>query len=141
MPETEPTAQPAPHAPALGPKPTAAVARPLPKPSQPGRFANLPKSAQPRIRVLNGCGAQGVCKGAAEKLTQHKIKILAQDVTNAPNFKVTHSIVKTSRENLEWARCVAGLLGLDKHIQIIPGQQPYATVTVVIGQDYEQYLK
>lgn len=102
---------------------------------------NPPAGQQPRVRILNGCGVQGVCRLAADKLGQRSIRILPQDVTNGPSFKVNRSIVKTSRQNLEWARTVAGILGLDRNIQIVPDKESSSAVTVIVGKDYQEWLK
>jgi len=102
----------------------------------------LPKSGQPIIRVLNGCGAQGVCKLAADKLARHHVRLNPKNLTNAPSFNFANSMVKTSSKNLPWAHAVAKMLGIgENQIQIVPDNVSYPAVTVVVGKDYPNWVK
>jgi LCP family protein required for cell wall assembly len=120
------------------PRPAAAPAAPV----SPLVKVALPKSGQPIIRVLNGCGVQGVCKLAADKLARHHVRLNPKNLTNAPNFNFSASVVKTSSKNLPWAHAVAKMLGIgENQIQIVPDNVSYPAVTVVVGKDYPAWVK
>lgn len=126
--ETEEPAQPA-VVPTL--RPTAVV-----------RLAPLPAGPQPVVRVLNGCGVQGVASRVTQRLLAKNISTRESDVTNAPSFNFGRTVIKTKQEHLPWARRIATILGLgEDHIQIIPKNIAYPTITLVIGKDYQEYLQ
>jgi hypothetical protein len=112
------------------------------KPVAAGARVALPKSGQPIIRVLNGCGTQGVCKLVADMLARHHVKLNPKNLTNAPNFNFTASLIKTNAKNLPWAHAVAKMLGLgENQIQIVPDNVSYPAVTVVVGKDYPEWVR
>jgi len=110
--------------------------------AEPRAAVKLPGGPQPVVRILNGCGVSGVCKRAAEPLTRRGVRILAKDITNAPNFNFTVTCIKTNPKHAPWARSLASILGLrEDRIQVIPAKTAYPTVTVVVGQDYLEWLR
>jgi|GEM_PF-815989 len=128
--------------PATSARPEAkAAATPAPKPVLGPKSVSWPAGPQPTVRILNGCGVNGVCKGVAQSLRQRNLVVAETNVTNAPNFNFRVSIVKTNAKNLPWARRIATILGLEKRIQIVPEKHAYPTVTVVVGKDYQTLLK
>ncbi|NTV53002.1 MAG: hypothetical protein HGA76_08335 [Candidatus Firestonebacteria bacterium] len=115
--------------------------RPAPKVSAFSKVP-LPKSGQPIIRVLNGCGAPGVCKLAADKLARQHVRLNPKNLTNAPNFNFTATQIKTNAKNLPWAHAIAKMLGIgENRIQIMPESVSYPAVTVVVGKDYPEWVK
>lgn len=101
----------------------------------------LPAGSQPAVRVLNGCGVDGICKRVADRLTGQRIRVRPGDITNAPNFEYASTLIKTNAKNLPWAHGIAKMLGLeDTHVQLVPARVKYPTVTVVVGQDYREWL-
>lgn len=120
------------------PVPTVRAQRDVLRPPAPP----LPSGPQPVVRVLNGCGVQGVAGRVTQRLLSKNIHTRESDVTNAPSFDYARTIIKTRQEHLPWARRIATILGLgDDQIQIIPKNIAYPTVTLVIGKDYQDYLK
>jgi hypothetical protein len=114
----------------------------LTQPRPPAETVKLPPGPQPVVRILNGCGVDGVCKTAAERLTLRRVRVQPKDITNAPAFNFAVTVIKTNQKNLPWARGIAKMLGLEEgRIQIVPGRYKYPTVTVVVGQDYAEWLR
>ncbi len=110
--------------------------------SAPAAVVRLPAGAQPVVRVLNGCGVSGVAGRVTERLRGQRIRIEEDNVTNAPSFDFSATIIKSSAKNLPWARAVAKILNLDgTRIQVVPAKFSYPTVTVVVGADYSSWLK
>ncbi len=98
-----------------------------------------PKGAQPVIRILNGCGAPGVCKTLADKMVRQGVQISMKNVTNAANFNFATTLVRTNAKNLPWARGIAKMLGLkDMQVQL---DKNNPTVTVIVGKDHETWSK
>ena len=103
---------------------------------------SLPAGQQPVIRILNGCGVPGVAGGLAEKLQKQKLRISADNITNAPSFDYANTIIKTNAKNLAWARSMAAILDLDEgRIQTISGKVSYPTLTLVVGGDHGELLE
>jgi LCP family protein required for cell wall assembly len=149
-PEATPAAEAAPRGNAprsASPKTAPDVPSASPAPPHPATAAKfvkvpLPKSGQPIIRILNGCGVPGVCKLVGDKLARHNVRLNPKNLTNAPNFGFGTSLVKTSAKNLSWAHAVAKMLGIGQNqIQIVPDNVSYPAVTVVVGKDYPEWVK
>lgn len=137
--DTKPVAQATQKKPVrVAPRPTAV---PTKVPVRQPRKVALPAGRQPIIRVLNGCGVGGVASKIAAKVRSINVTIKEADITNAPSFDYTYTIIKSNPKNLPWARRIATILGLDEdRIQQIPKSVSYPSVTVVIGKDYNTIL-
>lgn len=138
---------------AAGPRPDraataltpAAPAVPTQVPARRDRSAALPPrpaGPQPIVRVLNGCGVNGICKPVAQNLRAQGLLLHDRDITNAPNFDFAITVIKTRARNLPWAERVAKMLGLPPgRIQLVPETVAYPTVTVIVGKDHREWME
>jgi len=117
-------------------------AKPTPKPTPKKPLPPLPAGKQPVVRVLNGCGVSGVAGRITKRLMSKNIHIRSEDTTNAPSFDFAYTIIKSKSKNLPWARRIATILNLSEdRIQVIPKNINYPTVTIVIGDDYQELMR
>jgi hypothetical protein len=115
-----------------------AVERKVPEPDRPAPSAAPVRLQAPiRIAVLNGCGEGQI----AGRLTK-RARALGLDVIhegNAESFHYMHTLVVDRGGDLEKARQVAQVLGIDAWVQQVT-EDPFRLedVAVVIGRDYRR---
>ena len=103
--------------------------------------SSRPLGAQPKIRVLNGCGVSGVASKIADKIRAGRLSISEEEITNAPSFNYEETIIKCREPNLKWAKYIAQQLDIDQdQIKLVPRNMSYPSVTVVVGKDYESII-
>jgi hypothetical protein len=91
-----------------------------------------------RIRVLNGCGAEG----AADKMTDF-LRAKKFDVTNKGNavsWNYPFTLVISHTKNMTIARQIAKALNTD-HCVLIRKDDRTCDVTVIIGPDYGERIR
>jgi len=91
-----------------------------------------------RVRVLNGCGAEG----AADKMTDF-LRAKKFDVTNkgnAASWNYPFTLVISHTKNMTIARQIAKALNTD-HCVLIRKDDRTCDVTVIIGPDYGERIR
>jgi hypothetical protein len=89
------------------------------------------------VKVLNGCGVEGVGFRAARHLRALGLDVV--DFTNADSFDYEETIIVDRTGDMGAALEVARMLRVRNVIQQIP-ETPLVDIIVVIGADYESYL-
>ena len=90
------------------------------------------------VRVLNGCGVPG-----AGRLMTNRLRDLGFDVVmadNADHFGYEHTLVVDHTDRPEVGRTVAAALGCGQ-LSAMHDEMAMAHVTVVLGQDWENFLE
>lgn len=117
--------------------PTAAVsAKPDSLQQEQTAIDNIPSIG--RVRVLNGCGAEG----AADKMTDF-LREKKFDVTNkgnAASWNYPFTLVISHTKNMTIARQIAKALNTD-HCVLIRKDDRTCDVTVIIGPDYGERIR
>ena len=89
------------------------------------------------IKVLNGCGIPGLAAIYTDFLRDEGMDVISSE--NADNFHYSNTLVISRFTDMERAKFVSNILGLDES-QIIdaPDTGMYLDATVIIGSDYDQ---
>jgi len=89
------------------------------------------------VEVLNGCGINGVAGRVGQRLRSLGFDVMTID--NAEAFTYPESIVIDRTGKPEYARHVAGALGIENCIQQInPDLFRLEEITVIVGRDYRR---
>lgn len=103
-----------------------------------GLFAPRPsREVEAAVRVLNGCGVEGLGLRTARFLREKGIDVV--DFENADSFDYEESIVVDRSGDMGAALEIARLLRIPNVIQQIP-ENPLVDVIIVVGADYEEFF-
>jgi hypothetical protein len=103
-----------------------------------GLFAPRPsRDVEPAVRVLNGCGVEGLGLRTTMFLREREIDVV--DFENAESFDYEESIVVDRSGDMGAALDIARLLRIPNVIQQIP-ENPLVDVIIVVGADYEEFF-
>jgi hypothetical protein len=103
-----------------------------------GLFAPRPsREVEAAVRVLNGCGVEGLGLRTARFLREKGIDVV--DFENADSFDYEQSIVVDRSGDMGAALEIARLLRIPNVIQQIP-DNPLVDVIIVVGADYEEFF-
>ena len=95
-----------------------------------------PVPQKTQVEVLNGCGVAGIAKKVTDFLREAKIDVVY--LGNHKNFKVSTSQVIDRGGDLDKAREIADMLGIDKKTvksEIDKSKQLQASI--ILGKDYK----
>ena len=95
-----------------------------------------PIKQKTQVEVLNGCGTSGIAKSVTEFLRRSEIDVVY--LGNYKNFNVAKSQVIDRTGNLENARKIARLLGInEKQIKSEIDKSKQLKASILLGKDYK----
>jgi hypothetical protein len=97
----------------------------------------LPVGERVRVEVLNGGGRPNMARAATDHLREVGFDVVF--FGNARNFDRDSSVVYVRTGQVDWARSVAGMLGISEVIDQ-PDEELFLDVTVVLGQEWDPQL-
>ena len=95
-----------------------------------------PVKQKMQVEVLNGCGTAGIAKSVTDFLRKSEIDVVY--LGNYKNFKVAKSQVIDRTGNLENARKIARILGVnEKQVKSEIDKSKQLKASILLGKDYK----
>lgn len=92
-----------------------------------------------RVEVLNGSGENGIAKKTAQYLKDSKLDVII--ISNAEYDTISETVViDRMKNNRAYAKYVAAKMHCSNVIDVVDSSL-YIDVTVIVGKDYNEYLK
>ena len=91
-----------------------------------------------RVKVLNGCGKQGVAKKVSIELIEKNIDVISYE--NARKFIYDKTIIVIKRKNEPALAQLMRLTGIKKYTYAL-NETEYADFYIILGKDYKKLIK